>query len=246
MADWSVLNDLDNPSEVEAISSRVEAWDRSFAIVHPPRDALLYEPDGTLYAVCRRSGMSITYNHRTRSLHLGDLIVVPAGLALDLEPEVDLIGIRCQATPPPHFRERFIQVWGYEHFSAGLEPASGPPSGLREVLAPSDPRFRLAYSIHQVDRSSRPPLALDGTLELLVLLGIRGTTRIWEQGAPADEVLELPAGAVAVLGWPGIWQVAGDGTLGCLRLISEPMFQARWIASLTPRGPDTPFSPPAP
>ena len=124
----------------------VRGWEPCFAIERPPRNALLYELDGTLYAIALGAEMAITRNHRTRRLLLGDAIVVPQGLALEIEPEVDLLAIRCEGTPPDHFRERFIQVWGYDHFPAPRQPADPSLGTFREVIPASDTRFPLSYA----------------------------------------------------------------------------------------------------
>ena len=110
-----LLADIDDPEQLDSLSAWVKDWDPCFTVLRPPREALLYEPDGTLYAFARSGPMTIKLWHRLRTLDLADAIVVPQGLALEIEPAVDLWAICCVGTPPDHFRERFIQVWGFDH-----------------------------------------------------------------------------------------------------------------------------------
>ena len=71
--------------------------------------------------------MTVMAGRRRQEIARGDAIVVPRGLALDIEPEVDLLGVRYDGPPPDHFRERFIQVWGFEHLAAQASQRTLPP-----------------------------------------------------------------------------------------------------------------------
>src|SRR5579871_4270234 len=117
-----------NTEPFAQLAAAVSAWEPAFELVVPPRDARLFEPDGTLYAVAIGPTHTIRYNHRERVISSGDLIVVPCALALDVEPEVRMLGIRYVGPAPDHFRERFIQVWGFEHIP-GSSAKGGTSAG---------------------------------------------------------------------------------------------------------------------
>ena len=118
---WLIAN-LDDVSTLEGLSAEIRAWDPAFDLVRPATDALLYEPDGTLYAVALQAPMTAEFNRRTRDVLPGDLLIVPRSVPVEIEPTVDLLGVRFEGDPPDHFRERFIQVWGYDHLPAVDNP----------------------------------------------------------------------------------------------------------------------------
>ncbi|MFO0890126.1 MAG: hypothetical protein U0790_13430 [Isosphaeraceae bacterium] len=141
---WLMV-DLDDEAQTARLSAWIASWDATLSVLRPPANALLYEPDATLYGVGLGGSMTIRLDHRERVVRAGDLIVVPPALALEIEPEVDLLACACLGTPPEHFRARFVQVWGYEHLPAAL--AEGPsPSGPAHLLGPEDLRFRVRYA----------------------------------------------------------------------------------------------------
>jgi hypothetical protein len=122
--------DRDDDAGLAALAACLRDWEPRLDLYRAPREARLFEPDGTLYAIALDDGMTITTERRALALGRGDALVVPQGLALDIEPAVDLLCIRHDGPPPDHFRERFIQIWGFEH-------APSPP--LSRADRPSSP-----------------------------------------------------------------------------------------------------------
>jgi hypothetical protein len=223
---------LDDPSALARLSDAVREWDPTFELYRPSPDALLYEPDGTLFAVALTSPMTFECHRRKRSVRPGDLLVVPAGLAVGVEPVVDLLGLRFEGAPPDHFRERFIQVWGYD-----LLPAEDD----REIVAAADLRFPLSYSVRRLDESSAtltPRSALGRTL-LIVLEGrIVVEGREAETLAPRD-VLMAEGDEASI--------VRGPGRLAVLHVEPEILFSARRAEARRAGAPAVPeYLPPSP
>ena len=224
-----LLADLQDPAQVERLSQWVRAWEPRFALERPPRDALLYEPDETLYAIALGTEMAITWNHRTRRIRRGDAIVVPPGLALEVEPEVELLAIRFEGSPPDHFRERFIQVWGYEHFTPTTQAEDSTPGGFREVIPASDTRFPLSYAAGLLSEPAdlRRSNALKHGENLEVLINLDPIILVTVGIDSSARAIAVPSHHVLGLG-PGLdWQPIGPALLGALRLCSEPFFEAR-------------------
>ena len=168
----SSLFDLDDENQLHRLSEWVGQWEPCLSIGRPQRDAVLYEPEGTLYAIAVGTTMIINLFHRERTVRKGDAIVVPQGLAIEINPEVDLLAIRSTGTPPGHFRERFIQVWGYEHFSADHALSEADTRELHEVIRESDPRFPLSYAIWQPQQTRAGPSFRTCENELVLLLNL--------------------------------------------------------------------------
>jgi hypothetical protein len=227
--------DIDDENQLHRLSEWVGQWEPCVSICRPQRDAVLYEPEGTLYAIAVGTTMTINLFHRERTVRKGDAIVVPQGLAIEINPEVDLLAIRSTGTPPGHFRERFIQVWGYDHFSADHAHSEADTPELHQVIRESDPRFPLSYAIWQPQqtRAGRSFRVCENELVLLLNLNRQAVRVEIDCDPPA---LEIPAGHVIGLR-PGLGhQVCGPGGLGRIRIVSEPVFVARDFLRRTSRG----------
>lgn len=232
---WLIAN-LDDASALERLSAEIRAWDPAFDLFRPAADALLYEPDGTLYAVALQAPMTAEFNHRTRALSPGDLLIVPRSVPVGIEPTVDLLGIRFEGEPPDHFRERFIQVWGYDHF-----PAADPGA----PVAGTDLRFPVRRSITPVSETPTPlpgSTAYDRRL-VIVLEGRTGVEAVDDERRSVDlgprDVL-LTDGAVALV-------ARGSGLLVVLQIEPEILFDARRAAGRsTGTRPTTEYLPPSP
>ena len=151
-----LVADLSDAGAVQAMSDALRAWEPRLELYLPPRHARLFEPDGTLYAVALSGPMTVIAGRRRQEIARGDAIVVPRGLALDIEPEVDLLGVRYDGPPPDHFRERFIQVWGFEHLAAQASRVRSD-GGVRDVIPADDVRHRISYAVLRPDVTSRRP-----------------------------------------------------------------------------------------
>lgn len=90
----------------------------------------IFEPDGTLYAICLDGPTILSTDRRNVTVNFGDLVIVPPAVALEMSPDSRWFGLVYTGPYPYHFRERFIQVWGFEHHAfeqAGTEPLLNDP-----------------------------------------------------------------------------------------------------------------------
>lgn len=220
-----VVADLEDPEEVARISDWLSSWDPTLSIVRPPRDALLYEQEATLYGFAVATSMSVRLYHRERTIGPGDAIVVPAGLVLDVEPWVDLLAVNAAGPAPDHFRERFIQVWGYDHFPSqggGGERARRAPT---PVLPPEDLRYRMGYAVADTPGEGeglRVPVA---ETEPTLVLVLGGPIQVRSPVAGLSQVLQ-PGQILGIA--PGLpLELRGTGRAGLIRPLSEPVFHAR-------------------
>jgi hypothetical protein len=209
---------LDDPDDLAALSAFVRAWEPGLEPFRPPLDSLFYEPDGTTYAIALTPTMEVPRDHPRRSVGTGDLLVIPREYALDLGPQVDLLAIRHEGPPPDHFRERFIQVWGFEHFPA--PPTTGAPA-YHDVVPASEVRFRVLYAILDVSHGDTHELEASEALRLCVMLD--GQVAVACSGVKFDsssrQAFLLPAGAGC--------RLRGTGRLGVLILHHELSHDAR-------------------
>ena len=107
----------------------------------------LYEPDGTLYAVCLDGPVELTTDRRRVLVNRGDLVIIPPAVAIDVTPSARWFGLVYSGPYPYHFRERFIQVWGFEH---------QPISQIGQGQADNDLRHRIYFSKSARELSDRP------------------------------------------------------------------------------------------
>lgn len=219
----SIVARVDDPASFAALAALVRDWEPSLELDRPPTDALLYEPDGTLYAVCLAETMEARAGDRCRTVRRGDLLVVPQAFAIDAGPIVDLLVVRHDGAAPDHFRERFIQVWGFEHLAAPPDVVGG--WGLHDVVTPLDVRFRLPYAVLDVNETKEQVVPPSG--ELRLILSLRGAIRaeIWsDQSAVVHDL-----GPRTVLGLlPGAGcRFQGIGRLGVLTLLNDVSHSAR-------------------
>ncbi|MEJ7638752.1 MAG: hypothetical protein WKF75_12445 [Singulisphaera sp.] len=92
-----LVADFGEAGAVQAMSDALRAWEPRLELYLPPRHARLYEPDGTLYAVALSGPMIVMAGVVGRG-RAGDRR--PRGWRLDIEPEVDLLGVRKDGPPP--------------------------------------------------------------------------------------------------------------------------------------------------
>jgi hypothetical protein len=214
-----LIANLDDPSALERLSAEIRAWDPAFDLLRPPADALLYEPDGTLYALALGSPMTAEFNHRIRELRPGDLLVVPRSLPVAIEPTVDLLGIRFEGEPPDHFRERFIQVWGYDHL-----PAADPSAPVAEP----DLRFPVHRSI-MVVAGEPTPLPGSTACDRRLVIVLEGRVAV---EADADGRSSVELGPRDVLSTDGAAALVarGSGLVVVIRIEPEIVFEGRRAA----------------
>lgn len=234
---WLTAN-LDDPSALEPLSAEIRAWDPAFDLYRPAPDSLLYEPDGTLYAIALQAPMTAEYNRRKRAVRPGDLLVVPRGLPVGIEPTVDLLGLRFEGEPPDHFRERFLQIWGYDHL-----PADDRRATLGDAEA--DLRFPLSCSVLPLSESSLPLPGWASHARRL-LIALEGRIAVESVGDGRGAVALDPRDVLLTDG--GTELIArGPGRLVLLQIESEIAFSARRAAGRRDGKQPTPeYLPPSP
>jgi hypothetical protein len=118
----------------------------------------LYEPDGTLYAICLDGPVVVATDRRQVKVHAGDLVILPPAVAVELSATSRWFGIVYTGPYPYHFRERFIQVWGFEHvpFRPGRKHDESEAS---HSAASRDLRHRIypAFGDYVADERSKSP-----------------------------------------------------------------------------------------
>jgi len=210
--------DVDDPAAVAMVAAVVREWEPRLEFYRPPADALLYEPDGTLYAVCLADTLTVQTGNRVRAVRKGDALVIPQAYAVDVEPAVDLIAFRHDGPPPDHFRERFIQVWGLDHLAAPPHDPARP--GVAEVIPAADVRFRIPYAVIDVDSTETTEVPPSDDPRILLGLGGEPVVLLTEGSRPRE--IQLPPRGLTVLA-PGAneYRLSGRGRAGLLVALSE-------------------------
>lgn len=149
----------------------------------------LYEPDGTLYAVCLDGPVTVATDRRRVTVNHGDLVILPPQVAVELSRPVRWFGIVYSGPYPYHFRERFIQVWGFEHLPGrfGHSSSDSPDPANKASDDSRDLRHRLYASFSDVRKSSTatgPEFVLKLTLDSTRPEGFRVT---WQAQASIDQ-----------------------------------------------------------
>ncbi|MHC5538530.1 hypothetical protein ACYOEI_09905 [Singulisphaera rosea] len=227
-------DDLDAWQE---LGRAVQEWEPTLEPYILPPHAQLFEPDGTLYAIALSANHSVSHNRRVRSIGLGDMIVIPRGLAFDVEPEVRMLGIRHDGPQPIHFRERFIQVWGFEHVPIPRTESEASVKGnMAEVIPTSDVRHRLIYDVWNSSGGCSDTFTTE--FNVVLLIGLTEETRV----LPAEgESTELAPGDCVAIGPGRGYRLEGRGSLARVTLSTEmaqqsqiQKYQATVDASLSP------------
>ena len=219
---WGTPVSVDDPEALGRLSQRLAEWEPRLLLHRPPTDSLIYVPDGTLYAINLAAGADYQSPRGVRHVALGDALVIPREVSVDAGPEVDLIGVIHDGPPPDHFRERFIQVFGYEHFpAADLDPTE---PAFVEVIPGSDPRHRLSYATAAV--SPGMALTFEGRHPVL-LVALTGEFSVSLDDPRGGRVNPLPTRSIQVL-WPGTQaRITGSGRIGSVALPDE---ETHWAA----------------
>jgi hypothetical protein len=208
---------LSGADDWSAIAEAIRAWEPAIEIDRGGPQGRLYDPDATTYAVCLGPACTLSTDRRRVAIAPGDLAVVPAGRALEVDPEAAFVAIRHLGQPPYHFRERFIQVWGFEHIPAAIRLDAS-----RLVLDAARGTHRLSYRVLAPDRRSVAVNLAPATIGLMV--GLSGSARI-RVGAH-DEV---PLGQeMAALVPPGErCEVSGSAAVALCEIETELAHEAR-------------------
>lgn len=199
-----------------ATAANIEAWEPCLRLDPPAPIPVLYEPDGPIYAVCLEPNVEVATDRRRVLLSPLDLIVVAPGLALDVSPTSAFLVLRHLGAPPPHFRERFVQVWGFEHRPS----AEGPV-----VLNPDAAGHRLRYEVLDLSASSATLSPLPPPHAMGILIVAEGSLAAGVD-SKSEPGVTLPTGTTALVEPGTALTLRGEGRVGLLSILPEPLHLA--------------------
>jgi hypothetical protein len=228
------IGHADDESSRAALAAAIRAWEPALDLVATRDDPRIYEPDGTLYAVGRGPEVNLLVRHKVRPFRAGDMIVVPRAVAIDAEePGASYVAIFHDGIPPYHFRERFVQTWGYEH-----RPAATEDSGWisDDVVPNDDPRFRVPYRRSRIDDGS---IRDASGLDLHLLIGMEGEGRVGNNDS--EIIYDVRPGNLLLVGVGVNYWVEGQVVVGRLILRAESVYEARLATAVV--GPESSPSP---
>lgn len=205
--------------DLARIESALRDFDPALTFFSFPADDRLYDPDYTLYAVATSGPCVLSVYSRRQRVEAGDLVVIPAGLAIDVDPPGDFLVIRHAGAPPFHFRERFLQVWGFEHLTARGDTSEG----VRFVLGREDPRHRLGYAVLRPE--GRDAVELEAGIGPLVLVGLGDRVEVAVDAGGERASATMQRDAIAFVPAWGTVHATGRGELGVFGL--KPEFDPR-------------------
>ena len=226
---------LDEPADLDALADALRTWEPHLLFYRPLRNALLFEPDGTLYAVAMRDGMTFETDRRSVVVNLGDMIVLPRGHGVDAGDDVDLIAFCHDGPPPDHFRERFIQVWGFDHRPAPIPGLTS--SVLHDVVPLREARLRVPYAV--IDVSSAEENVVPASSDFLLLVALMGEVHVDVVLGQTATTVDLPARFAFLVHPGGHCRLSGSGRVGVLTVLNDLANEARVESSLqTGAGPE--------
>ncbi len=210
---------IDDEASVEALAAAIRAWEPRLDVVAARDNPMIYEPDGTLYAAALGE-TPLVARHKIRTFRPGDVAVIPRAVAIDAEPPgATYVAVRHDGDPPYHFRERFIQTWGYEHRSAG---AADGARFYDDVVPPDDARFRVPFRrVGLGEHRLRDATGLD--VHLWVGIEGRGIVATGQDSRACG----LGPGELVLVGVGVDYWVEGRGVAGRFLLMAEPAHEAR-------------------
>lgn len=214
----------DNPTQFLLLASAVHEWEPELEVEYLPTQGRLYDPDRTLYAVCLSDETTVSTDRRQQLISRGELIVLPESRAIETTPDCDFLAVRSSGPPPYHFRERFIQVWAFDHLTSAPQTTA---AGLLEALAAVESQHRIGFAHFELGREA---IALPARgLDRFLLVSLEGVTTVESDGLQPS--VELPPGTIA-LTTPGQGlRAAGPSRLAVLSLSTEGVHQARLLAT---------------
>jgi hypothetical protein len=204
-----------------AVADAVASWEPHLRLDPPGAQPVLYEPEGPIYAVLLGPACTLATDRRRVAVAPLDLVVVSPGLAIDVEPAASFLALRHLGPPPPHFRERFVQVWGFEHRPAGAGPS-------RLVVDPDAAGHRLRHEV--LDLGAGPTVV---TLPPFA----RGLLAVPDEGrevvaAAGPHEVRLAPGSIAIL-QPGTpLSLRGPARVGLVTALPEGLHEARALERL--------------
>jgi hypothetical protein len=205
--------------DFEDMRAAFSIWEPSLELDALRACPRLYEPDGTLYAVCLSPTATLTTDRREVVVRRGDLVILPRAVGVDVHPSMDAITVRHDGPQPFHFRERFIQVWTFEHIPA---PAPSPAAARHTLLETSGLLHRIGYAIVDVldDEAGR----VEAGDDCLILVGLEGRVGISLPGGASNDLLP---GKVIHVPQGGVYRAAGSGRFGELAMTTQLAHEGR-------------------
>jgi hypothetical protein len=203
------------------LAEELQRWEPQFVLNRLSQEERLYDQDGTLYAVCLSETATLVTDRRREPLGLGDLVVVPQSIAVDVVPEGSFLTLSASGTPPYHFRERFIQIQGFERLSLGMSTCG--------TLVDDAARHRISYQIVRAG-----PLNLidvpNSPWERLLCIALDGDLKV--ESDQAEQLIELTRGDVFWINSENPNRIIGNGRLGLILLTTETRHEVRKLAAI--------------
>jgi len=101
----------------------------------------------------------VATDRRKVTVQRGDMVILPPAVAVELSSSARWFGLVYTGPYPYHFRERFIQVWGFEHVVLGMPNAvdrsASHESGNAAATRPRDLRHRVYVNADRHEVSNR-------------------------------------------------------------------------------------------
>ena len=226
---WNRSLHLDDVEDLTGLSDALRTWEPLLEVAHLEREALVHEPEDTLYLFWMGEDTTFSVHHREVAVRRGDVVVIPAALAVDAGPSLDGFAIRCGGTPPDHFRERFIQVWGIDHLPAPRETVG--LQGFSSVISASDARHRIPYSVLDINPQAEARIVAEN--DPRILIGLSGRLHVIVDDLPTREEFAVEYRGAFLLGAGLSLIVRGGGRLGALTCLNEVSHEARRRDSAT-------------
>lgn len=196
---------LDDKGGLTEIADALRAWNPQVELDCQVEISLLFAPDATVYAMNLAGPCTVAFEHRRRAIQRGDLVVVPPGIAVEVDGGGRFLQLRDYGPPPPQFRERFLQVHGFEV----------RPPGIPGTVAPQGHRIR-----HRVVEGSAGSITeIHGDIrEACLLVGLEGRQELNRAEDVEEVVGSIHAGTVVHLRPDTRVQLRGSGELLIVRI----------------------------
>jgi hypothetical protein len=195
----------DDFAGIEVLTRDLAAWEPKVELIAGRGLRVLYDPDATLYALFLGPGTTTLRTDRRRQvLEAGDVAVLPPGIGIEVEPAGNFLALGDLRPHPRHFRERFIQIWGFERWPGAVGEPVEPAEGRAHRIA----GFRWEVPGAWTDWSAEP-------WELVLAWPLSGTLEAEGSGVSG------PLGGVLAVGPGAGVRVRGPGCLVGLRYRPE-------------------------
>lgn len=219
-AQWDRVTRVDDPVGFEQLSQSLRLWEPGLTLHRPATDALFYVDEGAFHGVFLAEAEVYRSDRRVITVRPGDAVVVPRDFPVDAGEKADLVGFIDPGPPPDHFRERFIQVQGFEHF-----PTDGGDEGseVAEVIPFSDARLRIPYAFLRVNDNADAGFVFVPLDPILVVV-LEGTIQLCRVGGEPVVATERTLATVA----PGVTtSISGKGRAGLFCVLNAERHAAR-------------------